>query len=114
MAALADVLDVSVSSEVVRGRVESSGESRPVPSVAGVLLPAVPAEWFEHETLLVDDVEVSWWVDDDGAVHASTLDGLARGLAWGVDRWDRRWALEAVLADPTRLDEVHAELRLGE
>lgn len=111
-AGLADVLDVPVSSEVVRGRVESPGESRPVPPVAGVLLPAVPGEWFEHETLLVDDVEVTWWVDDDGAVHASTVDGLARGLAWAADRWDRRWAVEAVLVDPRRLDEVDVELRL--
>ena len=83
-----------------------------MPPVSGVLLPAVPGEWFEHETLLVDDVEVTWWVDDDGAVHASTVDGLARGLAWAADRWDRRWAVEAVLVDPRRLDEVDVELRL--
>jgi len=48
-------------------------------------------------------------VDDDGTVHAATVDGLARGLAWASDQWGRRWALAAVLADPDRLAEVLGE-----
>jgi hypothetical protein len=42
-------------------------------------------------------------------VHASTLDGLARGLAWVGERWDRRLLLAAVLTEPGRADELVAE-----
>ncbi len=91
---------------------DPSASVRPVPSVAGALLgPEVdlPSTYLEHDDLRAASVPVSWWVDEDGTVHAATLDGLARGLAWASGRWDRRWALAAVLAEPDRLAEVVAE-----
>jgi hypothetical protein len=46
-------------------------------------------------------------------VHAATMDGLARGLAWSAGRWDQRQDVAAVLADPGRVDDVLAERELG-
>jgi hypothetical protein len=48
-------------------------------------------------------------VDDSGIVHAATLEGLARGLAWAADRWDARLLLAAALAEPDRIEELLAE-----
>jgi hypothetical protein len=54
-----------------------------------------------HDELLVAGRRVAWWVAD-GAVHAEdSPDGLARALAWALDRWPDRWQLAALLADPT-------------
>jgi len=66
----------------------------------------VPATWWEHEELTVDGVEVSWWVDADGAPHAATFDGLAKALAWSAGRWDRRHVIRAVLNEPDRSTEL--------
>ena len=52
---------------------------------------------------MVDGVDVDWWVEGHGAdalVHASTYDGLARGLSWAAGAWHRRGAVADVLADP--------------
>ena len=106
--ALADLLDVPLSGELVTGEVDEgahAGEVVPVPEAARALLPGLPSTWCEHGTLLVDGVEVDWWVDD-GTVHAATIDGLARGLAWSVGAWPRRSSLERVLADPGSLPAV--------
>ncbi|MBV9843805.1 MAG: hypothetical protein JOZ47_01850 [Kutzneria sp.] len=46
--------------------------------------------------------QVSWWVTEDGVVHVEdTPSGMARGLAWAVDRWDERHLLAALLEEPT-------------
>ena len=42
-------------------------------------------------------------------MHAATVDGLARGLAWSDGEWDRRHLLAAVLAEPERVDDLLAE-----
>jgi hypothetical protein len=55
---------------------------------------------------VVDGVDVDWWVEGHGRealVHASTYDGLARGLAWAAGAWRRRGAVADVLADPESL-----------
>ena len=106
--ALADLLDVPLSGELVAGEVDETahaGEVLPVPAAARALLPGLPSTWCEHGTLLVDGVEVDWWVDG-GTVHAATIDGLARGLAWSAGAWPRRSSLERVLADPDSLPAV--------
>ena len=54
----------------------------------------------EHDDLVVDGVAVEWRVAD-GVVHASTLSGLARGLALAAGHWQRRHLVAEVLADPT-------------
>ena len=53
-------------------------------------------------------MDVEFWADDAG-VHAVTTAGLAEGLAQVVGRWDRRWALEAVLADERRAAEARLD-----
>ena len=64
--------------------------------------------WVEHE-----EFDVDWWVEGDRSqsprIHAATVDGLARGLAWAAGAWGRRWAVAAVLVEPQRIDEVLAE-----
>ena len=107
------LLLAGVDPDAVVTAVESDGVARAVPAVATAVLGEhadLPASGYvEHDDLRVAGVPVEWWVDEDGTVHAATVDGLARGLAWGADRWDRRWALAAVLADPERLADVLAE-----
>ncbi|MDP9395141.1 MAG: molecular chaperone Hsp90 [Actinomycetota bacterium] len=105
---LADVLDLPVTSErrldpLVGGRVV------PVPEVVRMVLPAAPATWIEHDTLTVDGTAVEWWVDAASVVHACTVDGLARALAWAAGAWGARHATAAVLADPGQVETVLAE-----
>lgn len=110
---LAELLDVDTTSDRAGGPVPPvpPGSRREVPAAARALLPGAPATWQEHDDLVVDGESVGWW-ERDGEVHASTLDGLAWGLAWVAGRWDARWAVAAVLGDPDRLPEVLAESAL--
>jgi hypothetical protein len=110
---LADVLDLARSSERAASAV-AGGAEREVPGVVAGVLPGAPARWWEHDDLAVDGHPVSWWVDDEGRVHAATLDGLARGLAWAAGRWAARWLVAAVLEDPARAAELVAEAQLDE
>jgi hypothetical protein len=106
------LLLAGVNPDAVDAEVDGDGVRRPVPAVAASVLgtdAVPPGAYVEHDDLRVAGVAVEWWVDDDGVVHAATLDGLARGLAWVTDRWERRWALAAVLVDPDRLGDVLAE-----
>ncbi len=98
-AALADVLDLDLASETVDVRLPSGGRFRNVSGVARDVVPEIAESYIEHDDLRVMDVPVSWWVEND-TVHASTLDGLARGLAWAAGRWERRWLLAEALRDP--------------
>ncbi|MBB5786517.1 sacsin N-terminal ATP-binding-like domain-containing protein [Jiangella mangrovi] len=108
-AALADLLDVDLASEVHDAALSGDGWIQPVPSVVAAVLGSAPATYIEHDDLLVDGVAVDWWVDGDSAVHAATTDGLARGLAWATGRWDLRWVLGEALADPGALPALLAE-----
>jgi hypothetical protein len=109
-AALAEALDLPLAGDLAPGDVAEDGEGagRPadVPPPARAVLPDAPSGWCEHEVLLVDGAEVEWWVDDAGRVHASTIDGLARALAWAAGVWQRRCALTEVLLDPAALPRV--------
>ena len=97
--AVADLLDLPLASDLAPGVVASSGERARVPDVAAVVLRDAAQTWFEHDQLLVDGVEVDWWVDGQ-AVHAATSDGLARALAWAAGEWPARHLLAALLAEP--------------
>jgi hypothetical protein len=96
---LADLLDLPLASEEVPGVVESSGERRPVPGAAAAILPDAPGEYVAHEKLLVDGAAVPWRVHG-GEVHATSPDGLARGLAWAAGQWPLRHLAAALLAAP--------------
>lgn len=98
-AALADLLDLPLASELADGLVSAGGVPADVPSAVRSVLPRSPVQWLEHDELLVDGVEVQWWVDQAG-VHAATTDGLAQGLAWASGDWPARHAVAWVLAEP--------------
>ncbi|MEU8224350.1 hypothetical protein [Kribbella sp. NPDC048915] len=103
---LSDLFDVPLAQEVADGKIDGAGTPADVPPEVRALVPEVPASWWEHEELTVDGVEVSWWVDADGAPHAATFDGLAKALAWACGRWDRRHVIRAVLNEPVRTTEL--------
>lgn len=103
---LSDLFDVPLAQEVAEGTIDGEGTAADVPAIVRELVPEVPATWWEHEELTVDGVEVSWWVDADGAPHAATFDGLAKALAWAAGRWDQRHVIRAVLNEPDRSVEL--------
>jgi hypothetical protein len=115
-AALAAALDLPLAADLAPGAVEETGRPVAVPGGVAALLPDVATTWCEHDRLIVDGVEVDWWVDSGGLVHASTLDGLARGLASEAGAWSARSALAEVLLDPGALprlllDEAFSRVR---
>ncbi|MCT9933294.1 hypothetical protein N5079_24075 [Planotetraspora sp. A-T 1434] len=109
--ALSEVLDLPLVGEVVTGAVTSSGIERPVPSEVRSLLPSAPLSYVEHDRLLVDGTPVPWRFFE-GKVHASGVEGLARGLAWAAGQWGDRLAVAALLRDPGRVPLLLAEADL--
>lgn len=107
-AALADLLDVDLASEVHDAALSGDGWMQPVPEVVAAVLGSAAPTYVEHDDLRVGGTPVDWWVDGD-EVHAATTDGLARGLAWTAGRWDLRWVLGEVLAEPDALPTLLAE-----
>ncbi|GAA1598581.1 hypothetical protein GCM10009804_63920 [Kribbella hippodromi] len=103
---LGDLFDVPLAQEVAEGKIDGAGTAAEVPELVRELVPEVPSMWWEHDELTVDGVEVSWWVDANGAPHAATFDGLAKALAWSAGRWDRRHVIRAVLNEPHRNAEL--------
>ncbi len=110
--ALAEVLDLALTSSRVPATAVPGGTAQPVPASAHELVDGLPEQWWEHDDLVVAGTPVEWWTGPDGAVHACTRDGLARGLAWSSGRWELRLLLAAALADPGRVAELDAERRL--
>ncbi|MGO1051060.1 sacsin N-terminal ATP-binding-like domain-containing protein [Crossiella sp. CA198] len=107
---LADLLDLPTSDgdEVV-----SDSQVQPWAELDGVVescdllgLDYPDGDLHVHQELvvLVDEVRhtVPWWLDPDGDLHTTEEpQGLARALAWTLDRWEDRHLLAALLADPT-------------
>ncbi|KNB51964.1 sacsin N-terminal ATP-binding-like domain-containing protein [Streptomyces caatingaensis] len=106
-AALADLLQVPRLSEAVDAPVEASdGSLRDVPDGVRVLLPTAPTTYVEHDRLTVAGVELDWRLTPDGVLHATTLEGVAAGLAWAAGHWSRRFEAAALLEDPSRTGEL--------
>ncbi|WP_043673592.1 sacsin N-terminal ATP-binding-like domain-containing protein [Streptomyces xylophagus] len=106
-AELAELFQVRRLSESVTGEVTSEGAEHDVPeSVRTLLGPLTPATYVEHEELVVDGVEIDWRRTRDGVLHASTLEGVAAGLAWAAGQWPRRFEVAALLEDPSRTEEL--------
>jgi hypothetical protein len=117
-AALADLLDLPLAGELAAGEVDEegavadggrAGQSQPTAPELLRLLPEAPPTWCEHDQLIVDDVEVDWWVTGagpDATVHAATTDGLALGLAWAAGRWELRGLVAGLLAEPETAPDV--------
>ncbi|MEU1041713.1 molecular chaperone Hsp90 [Streptomyces sp. NPDC005907] len=106
-AELAELFQVRRLSESVTGEVTSEGTEHDVPESVRVLLgPSAPASYVEHGELVVDGTELDWRRTRDGVLHASTLEGVAAGLAWAARQWPRRFEVAALLEDPSRTDEL--------
>ncbi|MEV6868222.1 hypothetical protein AB0M44_45480 [Streptosporangium subroseum] len=109
--ALSELLDLPLAGEEAAGEVTSSGEVREVPPAVRSLLPTAPATYTEHERLLVDGVPAAWRFFE-GMVHATGVEGLARGLAWASGQWGDRLAVAALLRDPEAVPLLLAEADL--
>ncbi len=94
---LAEILDLAVSDDAscAAADISGTGSVRPAPVVPGVT--GLPESYREHDELVVGEIPVDWWVTDDGEVHASTVEGLARALAWAGGQWPRRFEIAARL-----------------
>ncbi|WP_344960654.1 sacsin N-terminal ATP-binding-like domain-containing protein [Streptomyces thioluteus] len=104
---LADLLQVRRLGEAVEAAVEAGeGSLREVPDGVRVLLPEAPTTYVEHEELAVSGVELDWRLGPDGVLHATTLEGVAAGLAWAAGHWARRFEAAALLEDPSRTGEL--------
>ncbi|KPI14712.1 hypothetical protein OV450_2696 [Actinobacteria bacterium OV450] len=104
---LADLLQVRRLSETVPAEVTTPGEEHDVPEPVRILLgPSTPATYLEHEELVAGGVELDWRRTPDGTLHASTLEGVAAGLAWSAGQWPRRFEVAALLEDPSRTAEL--------
>ncbi len=104
---LADLLQVRRLSDTVPAEVTTPGEEHEVPESVRILLgPATPATYFEHEELVAGGTELDWRRTPDGTLHASTLEGVAAGLAWSAGQWPRRFEVAALLEDPSRTTEL--------
>ncbi|MBV9024478.1 MAG: molecular chaperone Hsp90 [Streptomycetaceae bacterium] len=108
-AELAELFQVRRLSEEFPAPVTTHGEPRYLPDAVRELLPAAPASYIEHEQLLVEagesGIELDWRYVD-GVLHASTLEGVAAGLAWAAGAWQRRFEVAALLEDPSRTEEL--------
>ncbi|TRV74270.1 molecular chaperone Hsp90 [Streptomyces sp. 130] len=106
-AELAELFQVRRLGESVAAEVTSDGEEHEVPESVRVLLgPATPDTYVEHGELRAGGVELDWRRTPDGVVHASTLEGVAAGLAWASGQWPRRFEVAALLEDPSRTEEL--------
>ncbi|MFD3534454.1 sacsin N-terminal ATP-binding-like domain-containing protein [Streptomyces sp. NPDC058664] len=104
---LAELFQVRRLSEAVEAQVTTVGEEHEVPpSVHALLGPSTPASYIEHEELHAGGAELDWRRTPDGVVHASTLEGVAAGLAWSAGQWPRRFEVAALLEDPSRTTEL--------
>ncbi|MFE7775915.1 sacsin N-terminal ATP-binding-like domain-containing protein [Streptomyces sp. NPDC057445] len=104
---LAELFQVGRLGEVVEAEVTTVGEEHDVPpSVHALLGPGTPATYIEHEELLAGGTELDWRRTSDGVIHASTLEGVAAGLAWAASQWPRRFEVAALLEDPSRTEEL--------
>ncbi|MFI5998971.1 sacsin N-terminal ATP-binding-like domain-containing protein [Streptomyces sp. NPDC051366] len=104
---LAELLQVRRLSETVPAEVTTPGEEHEVPESVRILLgPSTPETYLEHEELIAGGVELDWRRTPDGTLHASTLEGVAAGLAWSAGQWPRRFEVAALLEDPSRTAEL--------
>ncbi|CAM5241064.1 Molecular chaperone Hsp90 OS=Streptomyces cyaneofuscatus OX=66883 GN=G3I52_20255 PE=4 SV=1 [Streptomyces cyaneofuscatus] len=106
-AELAELFQVRRLGESVEAGVTREGAEHGVPESVRVLLgEATPATYVEHSELRAGGVEMDWRRTRDGVVHASTLEGVAAGLAWAAGKWPRRFEVAALLEDASRTEEL--------
>jgi hypothetical protein len=105
---VAELLDLDVSDDASCGAsgIAGTGDERPVPQLP---LQGTSKSYREHDELQVGDVTVDWWVTDSGEMHAATVDGLARAVAWASGQWTRRFEVAALLERPDSGDAFAVE-----
>ncbi|HEX3779938.1 MAG TPA: hypothetical protein VHX38_09730 [Pseudonocardiaceae bacterium] len=112
--ALAELCNIALAGEVVTATPQTPGDPvewselgaiRLACSLLGVEVPAGTV--IVMDELVVDGQRVDWWVVEHGEFAGDTVyaedsaEGLARALAWVLDRWADRWLLAGLLTDPT-------------
>ncbi|HEU0213046.1 MAG TPA: hypothetical protein VFR13_03090 [Jiangellaceae bacterium] len=107
--ALADVLGIDLAADVLEAAPAGEGSVVQVPDVVGLFLPGPPLTYVEHDDLVVAGTPVDWWVDADSAIHAASVDGLARGLCWAAGRWELRFAVAEAIRLPDAVPALLAE-----
>ena len=108
-AELAELFQVRRLGETRRRReVTTEGEEHEVPESVRVLLGAGDPGRRTSSTrnCVAGGVELDWRRTPDGVLHASTLEGVAAGLAWAAGQWPRRFEVAALLEDPSRTEEL--------
>jgi hypothetical protein len=106
--ALAALLDLPSTQPWLTVFAPSAGTRQPL---SEALSPWVgpAASWTSHDDLHIEGVPVDGWVDPDGGLHAATVDGLARAVAWGCGRWADRHEIALVLAEPSLAGQLRAD-----
>lgn len=109
---LASALDAGLGSELA-DQVLPAGHRAEYPRAVSKLcealgLTSLPA-YREHDDLRVDGRPVDWWIDHD-TIHAATIFGLSRALAWATGRWEVRDALFAVATGDQTVPDVLGEM----
>lgn len=117
---VADLLDLPLASEVVRGTVSGSpGPARRWAALPGADLAAarlgldeLPGEVAVDPRLAVGDRPVPWWPGEPDLVDGSPA-AFGRALAWRAGRWELRQALAEGFAQPDRVLDLAAEDAIG-
>jgi hypothetical protein len=114
--AVADLLDLPLASEKVRGSVTSAGRRQRWADLPGAELAAarlgverLDGEVAVHNGLTVAGRAVSWWPDGPVDHVDGTPAALGRALAWRAGAWSLRQALAEAFAFPDRAAELSAE-----
>jgi hypothetical protein len=114
--AVADLLDVPLAGEKVRGSVTARGRRQPWAELPGAGLAAarlgldrLPGDVAVHDDLAVAGRPVPWWPADDVDHVDGSPEALGRALAWRAGAWPLRQALAEAFAFPDRADHLAAE-----
>jgi hypothetical protein len=118
--AVADLLDLPLASEHVRGSVTGAGRRQRWADLPGAGLAAarlgvdrLDGEVAVHEALTVAGRLVTWWPDDDLDHVDGSPAALGRALAWRAGTWSLRQALAEAFAFPERAAQLAAEDAIG-
>jgi hypothetical protein len=119
---VADLLDLPLAGELVRGSLTGRPERRtrwaqlPGAALAAARLglTELAGEVAVHEELTVDGRPVAWWPADDVDHVDGTPAALGRALAWRAGAWSLRQALTEAFAFPDRAAELAAEDAVGD
>jgi hypothetical protein len=119
--AVADLLDLPLASEKVRGSVAGGGRRQRWADLPGAALAAarlgvdqLEGDVVLHDGLTVAGRAVGWWPDGPDDHVDGTAAALGRALAWRVHAWSKRQALAEAFAFPDRAVELSAEDAVGD